>query len=1135
MGRFGVVAGRVTGCWQLCAAVGLITVVVMAGLAGTAGAHISATWSAPAAVDHNSGPTVDGIACPSASQCTGVDTKGQEVTFDPATPGTPMPVKVDSAAYAYLAGISCFSGTQCTAFDGSYNGAAVVSFNPTDPGKPTTFRVEGSTVNAYLTGISCPVADQCTAVDSGGGEVTFDPGSPGTPNRAVLNDPDGFTSVSCPSANQCTGAGYGDEVTFDPQATNPAIGDTADDVVNADLSAVSCPSLTQCTATESVVSPEYAVTFNPQSPATPTAPTLLQIDSSADIYGLSCASTTQCTSVDGHGDESSFNPQSTTAPTPVDVDSGRWMYGVACPPSVDSCVAVDLVGNEITFDRGTPGTPTPALVDSGNVMTGVGCPSSTQCTATDENGQEVTFNQTAPGSPTPKLLDNIGGFNALYLACPSTGKCTAVDEDGNAFDFTPSSPGSPSAVSIDSGDQIVQGIACPSGTQCTAVGITDGGTSYADTFTPGSTPAPADTEGVSGEGVSCVSGTQCTTTEGYTYNPTTSTLTTTIPDFDGTNLVNAVSCPTAIQCTAVDSAGQELTFNPTSTATPTPVDIDGQTRLAGIDCPASNGCIAVDSDGNAVAFDPDDPSATTITDIDDTALDTISCFGATQCTVVDQDGNAILAAVTITQTPAVTLTSPANGSSTNNAEPAFSGAAGTATGDIPTITVKIYAGSTATGTPVQTLTTTASSGAWSVPASAALADGTYTAQASQPSSSEPTGTSGAVTFTVDTAAPVVTLTSPASGASTSNGEPTFSGAAGTASGDLPAITVKIYAGSTATGTPVQTLSATASAGAWSVAASPALPARAYAVQAAQSDAAGNVGKSATVAFTVTAAGSGSGPGSGTGGGGTGGGGSASTLTAPVNTAAPAIAGTALPGGSLSCSQGSWTQSPTKFAYQWLRSGAPIAGAISSGYTVQITDEAQTLGCRVTASNAVGSASATSAGEIVTSGGSATLKCPKPSGQLSGAALGPLKLGMTQKQARKKLSNVTITHNGFDVFCLYAGWGIRAAVPSQALLKTLPARQRGALSGRIVVMLTANPHYSAHGIAPGATQAAAVKALKLGKPIKVGANTWYLKHAAAGSLLLKMQKGIVQEIGVANAKLTAGTAADKRFLRTFGAG
>src|SRR5207244_4503518 len=103
--------------------------------------------------------------------------------------------------------------------------------------------------------------------------------------------------------------------------------------------------------------------------------------------------------------------------------------------------------------------------------------------------------------------------------------------------------------------------------------------------------------------------------------------------------------------------------------------------------------------------------------------------------VTDNAGNVATSPVATkavdNNAPAVTLTAPANGSSTNNNKPTFSGAAGTASGDLSTITVKIYNGTGTGGTVAQTLTATASGGSWSVAPTTALADGTYTAQASQ--------------------------------------------------------------------------------------------------------------------------------------------------------------------------------------------------------------------------------------------------------------------------------------------------------------------------------------------------------------------------------------------------------------------
>jgi hypothetical protein len=102
--------------------------------------------------------------------------------------------------------------------------------------------------------------------------------------------------------------------------------------------------------------------------------------------------------------------------------------------------------------------------------------------------------------------------------------------------------------------------------------------------------------------------------------------------------------------------------------------------------------------------------------------------------------------------PAVTLTAPADGTSTNDTTPTLSGAAGNVAGDSPTVTVRIYSGSSATGTALQTLTPTRTAATWTTTATT-LGAGTYTAQATQTDTAGNTGTSTANTFTIDTTKP----------------------------------------------------------------------------------------------------------------------------------------------------------------------------------------------------------------------------------------------------------------------------------------------------------------------------------------------------------------------------------------------
>ena len=92
---------------------------------------------------------------------------------------------------------------------------------------------------------------------------------------------------------------------------------------------------------------------------------------------------------------------------------------------------------------------------------------------------------------------------------------------------------------------------------------------------------------------------------------------------------------------------------------------------------------------------------------------------------------------------------------------------------------------------------------------------------------------------------------------------------------------------------------------------------------------------------------------------------ATTNVAPVNTALPTISGTAQVGQTLTAGNGTWTNSPTSFAYQWLRcnAGGNACASVANGtlktYTLVGADASRTMRVRVTATNADGSASAES--------------------------------------------------------------------------------------------------------------------------------------------------------------------------------
>jgi hypothetical protein len=109
-----------------------------------------------------------------------------------------------------------------------------------------------------------------------------------------------------------------------------------------------------------------------------------------------------------------------------------------------------------------------------------------------------------------------------------------------------------------------------------------------------------------------------------------------------------------------------------------------------------------------------------------------------------------------------------------------------------------------------------------------------------------------------------------------------------------------------------------------------------------------------------------------------GGAQAMGTAAPVNTVTPAISGTPTVGQTLTTGDGTWSNTPTSFAYQWLRCNAAgnscvtVANGTQKPYTLVGADAGHTMRARVTATNADGSNS-------VQSDQTATVAAVTPSG------------------------------------------------------------------------------------------------------------------------------------------------------------
>ena len=84
----------------------------------------------------------------------------------------------------------------------------------------------------------------------------------------------------------------------------------------------------------------------------------------------------------------------------------------------------------------------------------------------------------------------------------------------------------------------------------------------------------------------------------------------------------------------------------------------------------------------------------------------------------------------------------------------------------------------------------------------------------------------------------------------------------------------------------------------------------------------------------------------------------------------------------------------------------------------------------------------------------------------------------------------------------------------------------------MLILTANRHYALHGVRAGTTLASARRKLRLGRPIRAALNTWYLAPGTHVTGVLKILRGRVAEVGVADPRLTRPRSLAVHFLRSF---
>jgi hypothetical protein len=105
---------------------------------------------------------------------------------------------------------------------------------------------------------------------------------------------------------------------------------------------------------------------------------------------------------------------------------------------------------------------------------------------------------------------------------------------------------------------------------------------------------------------------------------------------------------------------------------------------------------------------------------------------------------------------------------------------------------------------------------------------------------------------------------------------------------------------------------------------------------------------------------------------------------PVNTVAPVVSGSTVEPATLTTTNGTWTNTPTGYAYQWYSGGFAV-GTNANTYTTVAGDVGNLIYCVVTATNTHGSrlANSNTVGPITSAGGTAELDFSQASNSMYG--------------------------------------------------------------------------------------------------------------------------------------------------------
>lgn len=148
----------------------------------------------------------------------------------------------------------------------------------------------------------------------------------------------------------------------------------------------------------------------------------------------------------------------------------------------------------------------------------------------------------------------------------------------------------------------------------------------------------------------------------------------------------------------------------------------------------------------------------------------------------------------------------------------------------------------------------------------------------------------------------------------------------------------------------------------------------------------------------------------------------------------------------------------------------------------------------------------------------------------GRRLGKARLGQRRKAVRRAFGRPGSYRPFTDRYCLRGRAAMRVGYPSKRALGQMSGSRRRKVRGRAILLLSSSRATKVGGVRVGTTAASLKKRKGMRRGVRVGRNVWYTRPSGGRTLVFKVRRRKVAEVGIANRGLTASRSGVKRFFR-----